>query len=243
MPAHGTAMLRIEGDSAVDKLRYQGEYAYMNKFSAIHPEENARFVRINNYTASGGCVMGWLGNSTDNWAEYRDVNVSRGGNYTFRLYYASQDDRNLTVTVNGTEYPMQKLNSGSYSIRATRDLQIQLNAGTNVIRLSNATGWAPDIDKFELIPEGGTTLFDDPFDIQTSVKTVLKPSDAKIHVSGNLLEVKGRSVQDVRLFAMNGQLACRKGDEPFSFIMPVSGSYLAVIRYYNDRQEAVKVVI
>ncbi|MEA4981854.1 MAG: family 43 glycosylhydrolase, partial [Paludibacter sp.] len=53
VPAHGTAMLRIEGDSAVDKLRYQGEYAYMNKFSAIHPEENARFVRINNYTASG----------------------------------------------------------------------------------------------------------------------------------------------------------------------------------------------
>lgn len=186
VPAHGTAMLRIEGDSAVDKICYQGEYAYMNKFSAIDPQENARFVRINNYTTSGGCIMGWLGNSADNWAEYRDVYVSRGGNYTFRLYYASQDDRNLTVTVNGTEYPMQKLNSGSYSTRATRDLHIHLNAGTNVIRLSNASGWAPDIDKFELIPEGETMLNDDPFDIPTSVKTVLKPSDAKICISGNL---------------------------------------------------------
>lgn len=162
-------------------------------YTSNHPEENARFVRINNYTISGGSVMGWLGNSTDNWVECRDVYVSRGGNYTFRL--------------------------------------------------SNATGWAPDIDKFELIPEGGTTLIDDPFDIQTSVKTVLKPSDAKICVSGNLFEVIGRNVQDVRLFAMNGRLTGRKGDEPFSFIMPVSGSYLAVIRYYNDRQEAVQVVI
>jgi hypothetical protein len=42
---------------------------------------------------------------------------------------------------------------------------------------------------------------------------------------------------------MNGRLAGQKSDEPFSFVMPSSGSYLAVIRYNNDEQEAVKVVI
>jgi hypothetical protein len=107
--------------------------------------------------------MHWLGNSADNWAEYRDVYVSQGGNYTFRLYYICAENRNLTVTVNGVDYQKNGLNSGSWEQRATTEIQIQLNAGSNVIRLSNATAFAPNIDKFELIPEGGS-IDDDSFD-------------------------------------------------------------------------------
>jgi GH43 family beta-xylosidase len=164
VPAHGTAILRIEGDLAIDKLRYQGEYAYMNKFAAINLAENARFERISNFTTSGGAIMHWLGNSADNWAEYRDVYVSNGGNYTFKLYYISAENRNLTITVNGVNYQLANLNSGGWDKRATAEIQIPLNAGTNVIRLSNATAFAPNIDKFELIPTGGTPQ-EDPFDI------------------------------------------------------------------------------
>jgi hypothetical protein len=164
VPAHGTAILRIEGDSAIDKLRYQGEYAYMNKFAAINVAENARFERINNFVTSGGAIMHWLGNSTDNWAEYRDVYVSRSGNYTFKLYYISAENRNLTVTVNGVDYQMINLNSGGWDKRATAEIQISLNVGTNIIRLANATAFAPNIDKFELIPEGENAQ-EDAFDI------------------------------------------------------------------------------
>ena len=163
VPAHGTAMLRIEGESAIDKLRYQGEYAYMNKFAAIKLGENARFERISNFVTSGGAVMQWLGNTADNWAEYRDVYVSQGGNYTFKLYYISAENRNLTVTVNGTSYQMTNLNSGGWDKRASAEIRIQLNAGSNVIRLANATAFAPNIDKFELIPEGGS-VGEDNFD-------------------------------------------------------------------------------
>jgi GH43 family beta-xylosidase len=163
VPAHGTAILRIEGESATDKLRYQGEYAYMNKFAAINLAENARFGRINHFVTSGGAIMHWLGNSADNWAEYRDVYVSQGGNYTFKLYYISAENRNLTVTVNGVDYQMTNLNSGSWDRRATAEIQIPLNAGSNVVRLANATAFAPNIDKFELIPEGGS-IDEDSFD-------------------------------------------------------------------------------
>jgi GH43 family beta-xylosidase len=164
VPAHGTAMLRIEGESAIDKLRYQGEYAYMNKFAAIDLRENARFERTPHFLTSGGAIMHWIGNSADNRAEYRDVYVSQGGNYTFRLYYISDENRNLTVTVNGVDYPMTGLNSGGWDRRATVEIQIQLNAGSNVIYLANATAFAPNIDKFELIPEGGS-IDEDSFDL------------------------------------------------------------------------------
>ncbi|MDR2682291.1 MAG: family 43 glycosylhydrolase [Dysgonamonadaceae bacterium] len=163
VPAHGTAMLRIEGESVTDKLRYQGEYAYMNKFAAIDLAENARFERTPHFLTSGGAVTHWLGNSADNWAEYRDVYVSQGGNYTFKLYYISAENRNLTVTVNGVDYQMTGLNSGGWDKRASAGIQIQLNTGSNVIRLSNATAFAPNVDKFELIPEGGN-IGEDSFD-------------------------------------------------------------------------------
>lgn len=241
VPAHGTAMLRIEGDAAIDKLRYQGEYAYMNKFSAIHPGENARFVKVSNYAVSGGHIMGWLGNSADNWAEYRDVYVSRAGNYTFRLFYASHEDRELSVIVNGKEYRLQHLNSGSLSTRATCDIQIQLAAGSNIIRLANATGWAPDIDKFELIPEGESAEEDD-FELNTSVAKLPATGSALIYVSGKQVEIRGNTIDTVSLFALNGQVTGAKNIAPFSFTVPAPGPYLAVIRYRNDTQE-VKVVI
>jgi hypothetical protein len=150
VPAHGTAMLRIEGEAAIDRLRYEGEYAYMNKFSAINPAGNARFQKSSANAVSGGYVMGWLGNNSDNWAEYRDVYLSKGGKYTFKLYYISEDNRSVSVIVNGKEYRMENLYSGK-DTRATAEIGIELRAGSNVIRLANDTTWAPDIDQFELI--------------------------------------------------------------------------------------------
>ena len=164
VPAHGTAMLRVEGEYAIDKLRYQGEYAYMNKYSALNLAENARYQKKADILTSGGYVMGWLGNGNDNWAEYKDVYVSKGGKYTFKLYYLSGLDRGLTVIVNGEEYQMENLNSGGFDKRGTAEIEIELNQGNNVIRLANTTDWAPDIDKFELIPEG-ESIDADNFDI------------------------------------------------------------------------------
>ena len=152
VPAHGTAMLRIEGEAAIDKLRYQGEYAYMNKFTTINQAENARFQKSLAHAVSGGYVMGWLGNNSDNWAEYRDVYLSKGGKYTFKLYYISEDSRSVSVIVNGKEYRMENLHSGK-DTRVTAEIDIELRAGSNVIRLANDMTWAPDIDMFELIPK------------------------------------------------------------------------------------------
>jgi hypothetical protein len=408
VPAHGTAILRIEGDSAIDQLRYQGEYAYMNKFAAINPAENARFSKISHFTTSGGAIMEWLGNSAENYAEYRDVYVKHGGNYTFKLYYISAENRDLQVIVNGVTYTMTNLNSGGWDKRATAEISIQLNAGSNVIRLANATAFAPNIDKFELIPEG-VEAEADPFDFDpnnqtdddaafpristnasefwyyilfkenefvlqdvgeseflvtkyldeneeaqkwkivetgdrgefkyriisadgrslqhvgasettdgfyktttneavwerfrivatnhsglkpaweierygasnrrlnqynpqqvygpdkrisewtaddhgnlvifvaanssSAIKTVQNASNAKIYTEGKRVWVEGENIQSVSLFTVNGSLAGKKGEEPFSFLLNTAGCYLAMIKYKNEHTETFKIII
>lgn len=152
VPAHGTAVLRLEGASAVDKKVYEGENAYINLFNAINNGSNGRVSTKS--TASGGRVLGWLGNSAENWAEFRNVYSTNGGNYEMVIYYHTAVARDLTVTVNGTEHSLPGLKAGTnendWDTQATVSVNITLKKGNNVIRFSNPTGDAPDIDKFEL---------------------------------------------------------------------------------------------
>ena len=156
VPAHGIVMLRIEGESAFDKTTFEGEYAFMKEYSDVAIDRknytDARFKP--QLGASGDYVLTDLGGNDkpDNWVEFRRVYSSTGGKYKFKLFYYSEEDRNLTVTVNGKEYQMTNLNSGGYNQRATAFIHgIELKQGYNTIRLSNNSGLAPNIDKFVLL--------------------------------------------------------------------------------------------
>jgi hypothetical protein len=166
VPPHGATMLRLEGASSFDKKRYQGEYAFMNAYTAIGSGgEHARVEVASGAVASGGYKMSKLGNSPDNWAEFRNVYVTKSGKYTFKLFYYSPENRNLQVLVNETPYAMSNLNSGSLHSRAEASIEIDLRQGDNVIRLENPTDWAPDVDKFELKPEEDDSEETDDFDV------------------------------------------------------------------------------
>ncbi|MCC8147023.1 MAG: alpha-galactosidase [Bacteroidales bacterium] len=156
VPAYGTAMLRIEGESSFDKVEFEAEYAFINEYDEVKIDKNqyssARFSP--QFGASGNYILTALGgnNKPGNWAEFRRVYSSEGGKYKFKLFYYSGEDRNLTVTVNGKEYQMTNLNSGGAGKRGRAFIdEIELKKGYNTIRLSNAAGLAPDIDKFVLL--------------------------------------------------------------------------------------------
>jgi len=155
VPAHGTAMLRIEGESSFDQTIFEGEYAFINEYSAVAIDKkqytSARFKAHSG--ASGNYILTGLGGNDkpNNWAEFRRVYSTTGGKYKFQLFYYSEENRNLTVTINGKEYQMANLNSGGTDKRAIAFIQeIELKQGYNTIRLSNISGLAPDIDKFAL---------------------------------------------------------------------------------------------
>jgi hypothetical protein len=155
VPAHGTAMLRIEGEYSFDQTKFEGEYAFINEYNEVAIDQkrytSARFVP--KIGASGNMVLTALGRNDkpENWAEFRRVYSSTGGKYKFELFYYSDENRGLTVTVNGKDYQMSNLNSGDSDKRANTFInEIELKKGYNIIHLSNTTGLAPDIDKFVL---------------------------------------------------------------------------------------------
>ena len=151
---HATVILRIEGEYAFDKTTFEGEYAFINEYNEVKIDRriytDARFAPREG--ASGNMVLTALGGSNpNNWAEFRRVYSSTSGKYKFDLFYYSDENRNLTVTVNGKNYQMTNLNSGGINQRANATIdEIELKQGYNTIRLSNIRGLAPDIDKFVL---------------------------------------------------------------------------------------------
>ncbi|KAA6322927.1 Alpha-galactosidase A, partial [termite gut metagenome] len=148
IPAHGTAMLRVEGESSFDKTAFEGEDAFLNNFTAINPANNARVSEKSN--ASGGHIISRLGGSPDNWVEFRNVHSSTGGEYELTVYYYSAEERNLSVIIDDKEHIMANLNTNDWDTQGTETILIKLRKGNNVIRLTNPTEHAPDIDKIEL---------------------------------------------------------------------------------------------
>ncbi|MDQ6419666.1 CBM35 domain-containing protein [Paenibacillus sp. LHD-117] len=98
---------------------------------------------------SGGKLVGglWGGSSLT----FNEVVVEEAGVYTMTVHYISGDPRPFALSVNGG-------GSDQYSPPATAnwetlgayELQLELQAGANVIAFSDGGGYSPDIDRIEL---------------------------------------------------------------------------------------------
>ncbi len=101
-----------------------------------------------NDTADQGVFVGSLGNSADNYLEWPNVYSKKGGTYTISIGYASGDNRNITLSVNGGQTKqLNGLNSGHYHNNWKEvSVSVTLKKGFNKIRLSNPSQWMPNID-------------------------------------------------------------------------------------------------
>lgn len=147
---HETVVLKVKGKKAYDRTTYEGEYAFMNEYLPKDQEKRAHYAFLPE--ASGEYVMKNLGGSETNWAEFRNVCVSKAGSYDLTVYFTCEDQRGLNITVNNNGFfSLPRLSSGSKDKIEQKTIRIQLNKGNNVIRMSNSNAKAPDIDKITLI--------------------------------------------------------------------------------------------
>jgi hypothetical protein len=151
VPSHGVAMLKVVGKQAKLQEVFEAEYAWINNFNLT---QNAEVVSgqgrvIADAKCSGRAKAAWLGNRADNYIEFRDIYANVAGNYTLTLTYISAENQQATLTVNGVDTLLKELKSKPLT-PATTTVSVQLNKGNNIIRLSNASGWLPDIDKIQL---------------------------------------------------------------------------------------------
>jgi len=158
VPAHGVVVLKVVGSETKLQEIFEAEYAWINTFSvyqsATYFNQNEALIPDQGRAGddgicSGRAKVGWLGNGADNYLEFRDVFASVAGKYALTMSYLSGENRNATISVNGVDTVLSNLNSGSYVTLKDVALSVDLKQGYNTIRISNATGWLPDIDKIQ----------------------------------------------------------------------------------------------
>ncbi|WP_224363413.1 NPCBM/NEW2 domain-containing protein [Hyalangium versicolor] len=98
---------------------------------------------------SGGQKVGFLGNGGT--LTFNSVYVPVAGNYTLTVSYSTAEVRSLSLRVNaGTTATYSLASTGSYDVPASWQTTVNLSAGNNTLQFSNASGWAPDLDKISV---------------------------------------------------------------------------------------------
>lgn len=83
---------------------------------------------------------------------FSGINVSQSGTYVLRIYYGTADNRDLYVSANGgTPLVVNCFDSGGYGVLEYKEVIVSLQAGDNTLRLYHPSGYAPDLDRIEIM--------------------------------------------------------------------------------------------
>ena len=149
VPKHGTKIYVAEAETRLERIRYEAETGYSNAYTEI---DWGKCQYNESSFCSGGYKVGYIGGSEKNDLQWRDVYSRTGGKYSLTIAYISGENRNITVSVNGKNVKTQSYNSGGWEKVGKKTMEITLEPGNNVIRLSNTSSWMPDIDYIDVTP-------------------------------------------------------------------------------------------
>lgn len=153
IPAHGTRIYVAVAEQRRERTLYEAETGYISDYQELNDNQETR-TGIYQYApfCSAGLKAGRLGCAEQNDLQWRDVYSTKGGEYELTIGYICGETRNVTITVNGQEVSTISVNSGGWQTVGTQCIKVCLEKGHNVVRLSNATDWMPDIDYIQLKP-------------------------------------------------------------------------------------------
>lgn len=146
VPAHGCRIFVLTGGQRLDRQHYEAETGYISSYQELWNNQ-ARKTGIYEYDdqCSTGMKATWLGYSPENSLQWQHVNVAKAGEYTLAIAYLSPESRQFTVSVNGQDIQTFTVNGNGKVI-----IKARLQAGNNVISLSNNINWMPDIDYMDV---------------------------------------------------------------------------------------------
>lgn len=147
VPAHGTRIYTLEAAERLERTVYEAETAWLSEYQELwNNESRGTAIYSEKAGASGGAIVGWLGNRASNDLQWRTVQSETGGLYKMTLSFITGENRNIKISVNGGEPISASLNGGSWSNIAQKEFEITLNKGNNTVRLYSDAGWMADID-------------------------------------------------------------------------------------------------
>lgn len=144
----------VENEDEVDPSSYT-----FTTYSASTAKANGRAS-----ISSGKAV--YVGNGADNYV-YWTINVDKTGKYCFGVNGAVSGTRTTYINANGVNVGSVTHQGNSWSTGFDVYTTVELQAGENIIKLYNNSGYAPDIYNIQLSNEFVT---DNTFDLQLEAK-------------------------------------------------------------------------
>ena len=144
----------VESEDEVDPSSYT-----FTTYSASTAKANGRA------SISSG-KAGYVGNGADNYV-YWTINVDKTGKYCFGVNGAVSGTRTTYIDANGVNVGSVTHQGNSWSTGFDVYTTVELQAGENIIKLYNNSGYAPDIYNIQLSNEFVT---DNTFDLQLEAK-------------------------------------------------------------------------
>lgn len=108
-------------------------------------------VRATCATCSNGARVGYLGEGGT--LTFTGVRVPASGTRTVRVWYTNGDaSRSATLSVNGAaDLTLTFGSTGGWRVSKYLEVRVPLAAGSNSLRFANQSGWAPDIDRIDIV--------------------------------------------------------------------------------------------
>ena len=170
VPKHGTRIYNLEAEERLERTVYEAETGWLSAYQELtNNEADGTATYTESASCSGGAMVTWLGNKADNDLQWRNVYSFEGGNYTMNLQFICNENRTVKISINGGEPITATLNSGSWTTSKSKNFNISLNKGNNIVRIYSDQGWMPDIDCMKLtrvIPDATTLPTAEVSDIQ-----------------------------------------------------------------------------
>ncbi|WP_051226499.1 carbohydrate-binding protein [Butyrivibrio sp. MC2013] len=139
------------------------------KYEAENQQLEGKATLSDNYKASGGMMVGWIGTGDgESGSLYFDhIEVDEEGPYTAEIAYVlGEAKRTATIDVNGGEAAGSESvevvfkSTGGWTTLGTTIANLNLKKGINTLRVHNDNGYAPDLDYIKLTK--GYTEIEEP---------------------------------------------------------------------------------
>ena len=98
---------------------------------------------------------GNIGGGSGNNVTFTNVTVPSSGTYRMEIDYLTSGPRSFFISVNGGPTADLPLNGSSFSLPTSIVIPVQLKAGANTIQFSNASNYAPALDRIAISPTVG----------------------------------------------------------------------------------------
>ena len=157
--AHAAKFYLLDAERRQDRRVYEAETAYLTDYSELDAtpygsEASAmaqgRAFWTTNALASGGVAVVNLGGRASNDLVWKDVKVSQGGVKRLEFRCSAAKGCSFYVEVDGGA-PVALKAGDTKGAFVSLSVEREMSAGMHTIRLSNAWGPMPDIDRMDLL--------------------------------------------------------------------------------------------